>query len=80
VKWADSLVDQFYLDDARGTVVSGAVAGNVVTLKLKAPSKAKKITYLKEMSWSQDKLLVGVNGIAALTFCNVSLESAGSAR
>jgi hypothetical protein len=26
------------------------------------------------MSWSQDKLLVGVNGIAALTFCDVGIR------
>ena len=49
-------------------VVSGAVSGNVVTLKLKETSAAKKITYLKEMNWSQDKLLIGANGIAALSF------------
>jgi hypothetical protein len=50
------------------------VSGNVLTLRLKDPSAARKITYLKEMSWSQERLLVGGNGIAALTFCNVPLE------
>ena len=71
VIWQDALADQFYLDGAAGKVASGAVAGNVVTLKLKERSTAKKITYLKEMSWSQDKLVWGANGIAALTFCDV---------
>ena len=33
------------------------------------------VTYLKEMDWSQDKLLIGVNGIAALTFCDVPIEA-----
>jgi len=32
------------------------------------------ITYLDELSWSQDRLLVGRNGIAALTFCNVPIS------
>lgn len=76
VKWSDSLTDQFYLDDAKGAVASGAAAGNVVTLKLTSPSAARTITYLKEMSWSQDTLLLGKNGIAALTFCNVPVHGA----
>ena len=75
VVWTDSLIDQFYLDGAKEKVASGAVGGNVVTLKLKAASAARKITYLKEMSWSQEKLLIGKNGIAALTFCNVPIGS-----
>jgi L-glyceraldehyde 3-phosphate reductase len=36
---------------------------------------AQKITYLHEMSWSQERLLVGANGIAALTFCDVPIRS-----
>jgi hypothetical protein len=40
---------------------------------LKAASVANKITYLKEVAWSQDTLLTGANGLAALTFCNVSI-------
>jgi len=35
------------------------------------PVQAHKITYLDETAWSQDRLLIGKNGIAALTFCNV---------
>jgi hypothetical protein len=50
----------------------------VVTLKLKKPSAATKITYLKEMRWSEDKLLLGANGIAALTFCEVPVAAAKS--
>lgn len=76
VVWSDGLISEFYLDDAKGLVATGSASGNVVTLKLKAPSMAQKITYVKEMSWSQDRLLMGKNGIAALTFCAVPLDTA----
>ena len=36
---------------------------------------AQRITYLKESKWSQDTLLLGGNGLAALTFCDVPLET-----
>jgi hypothetical protein len=75
VVWTDSLVNEFYLDGVKEKVASGSVTGNLLTLKLKAPAAAKTITYLHEMSWSQERLLVGKNGIAALTFCEVALES-----
>ena len=74
VVWQDSLADQFYLDGFAEQGVSGAVSRNVVTLKLKATSTARKITYLKEMNWSQDKLPIGANSIAALTFFDVPIE------
>ena len=73
VIWHDSLISEFYLDGANGVVASGSVSGNVVTLKLKAPSTARKITYIKETQWSQDRLLIGANGIAALTFADVEI-------
>jgi hypothetical protein len=73
VVWADALAGQFYLDGEKDKVVSGSVTGNVLTLKLQTASVAKKITYLKEIAWSQDTLLHGANGLAALTFCNVPL-------
>ena len=75
VVWTDTLAGQFYLDGAKDKVASGSVAGNVLTLKLKAPSAAKQITYLKEVAWSQDTLLFGANGLAALTFCEVPVFS-----
>jgi len=71
VAWTDALASQFYLDGAKDKVASGSVAGNVVTLRLKAPSAATKIQYLKEMNWKQDNLLLGANGLAALTFSGV---------
>jgi len=79
VVWTDSLTSQFYLDGEKDKVASGAVSGNVVTLKLKEVSTANKITYLKEMNWSQDNLITGANGIAALTFCSVGIASSEAA-
>ncbi len=73
VVWDDKLAGQFYLDGEKGKVASGSVAGTVLTLKLKEPSTATKITYLKEIEWNQDTLLTGTNGLAALTFCEVPL-------
>jgi hypothetical protein len=74
VVWSETLAGEFYLDGEKGKVASGAVSGNVLTLNLKAPTSAKKISYIKEMSWSQDRVLIGANGLAALTFCNVPIE------
>lgn len=76
VVWADTLAGQFYLDGEKDKVASGSVAGNVLTLKLKEASTAQTITYLKELDWSQDTLLNGANGIAALTFCEVPIADA----
>lgn len=73
VVWNDALASQFYLDGEKDGISSGSVSGNVLTLKLKEASKAKTITYLKEAAWKQDNLLIGENGIAALTFCEVPL-------
>ncbi|MCF7674831.1 MAG: DUF2341 domain-containing protein [Akkermansiaceae bacterium] len=71
VIWLDSLAGQFYLDDQKEMVAKGGVNGNVITLQLKAPATAGKITYLKELNWNQNDLIFGTNGIAALTFCDV---------
>jgi hypothetical protein len=73
VVWDDSLASQFYLDGAKDKVASGSVSGNVVTLKLNVPSTAQRITYPDSKSWSQERLLRGANGIAALTFCEVPI-------
>lgn len=74
VKWDDKLVSEFYPDGEKGRVASGSASGAVVTLKLKAPSKAKTLTYIDSATWSQDRLLRGENGIAALTFCDVPIQ------
>ena len=79
VKWDDALAGQFYLDGQKGKIASGATAGSVLTLKLAAPTDAKTVTYLDSAAWSQKTLLVGANGLAALTFCEVPLAPAGKA-
>ncbi len=75
VRWDDALAGQFFLDGEGGMVAGGAVAGNVLTLRLGGPSTAGRITYLRESSWNQDTILVGTGGIAALTFCEVPIEA-----
>jgi hypothetical protein len=75
VIWRDELADQFHLDGEAGKVAYGSVSGSTLTLKLGEPTTAKHITYLRENRWSQDKLLIGANGIAALTFCEVNLTT-----
>jgi hypothetical protein len=77
VVWDEKLAGQFYLDGERAAVVSGAVSGNTLTLRLSGPSEASRITYLKEVDWSQEKLLTGANGMAVLTFANVPLGNEG---
>ena len=47
---------------------------------LQAPSAATKVSYLKEMHWSEDKLINGANGIAALTFCDVPIAPLPAAK
>lgn len=75
VVWDDALVREFYLDDEPGQIESGSVSGNVITLKLKTPTTATKITYLRERDWSQSRLIYGETGVAALTFCEVPIAS-----
>lgn len=74
VRWDDKLVSEFHPDGEKGKVASGSATGAVVTLKLKAPSQAKTLTYIDSATWSQDRLLRGANGIAALTFCDVPIQ------
>lgn len=76
VTWSDSLASQFPLKGEPRQVVAGRVQDNRLTLQLKGPSQAAKITYLDSAAWSPDNLLYGRNGIAALTFCDVPIEVA----
>lgn len=80
VGWRPALADEFWLDGENGKVVAGHVAGNVLTLELAAPSSAATITYLDSRSWSQQRLLRGATGIAALTFCDVPIDRADGGR
>ena len=76
VSWNPESVRNLYLDDAPAAIRSATVEGDVVTLALAAPSQAATITYLRGRDWDGKpaNLLRGVNGIAALTFCDVPLE------
>ena len=75
VVWSDTLVSQFHLDGEPKQVASGSANGNTITLKLKEPTKSKTVTYLDSANWNPDNLLYGANGLAALTFCEVPIES-----
>jgi len=72
VVWKDALVSQFRLDWGEKQVASGTGAGSVIKLRLKEPSAAKVIMYPGK-DWSQAKLIMGANGITALTFCDVPI-------
>ncbi len=74
VVWDPSLATEFRLDGNRAPVVSGTTEGNRLRLRLREPSEAKTVTYLDSASWNPKRVLRGANGIAALTFCEVSLE------
>ncbi len=73
VVWQDSLASQFYLNGESKQIASGSANGTRITLKLKGPSEADKVTYLDSASWSPDNLLYGQSGLAALTFCDVPI-------
>jgi hypothetical protein len=72
--WNNLLTTQFYPDGEDGRVAAGTVSGNIISLKLKTPTAACTITYLKDQTWNVDNLLYGENGIAALTFCRVPIS------
>jgi hypothetical protein len=75
VLWADALTSQFHLEGEPKIVSAGEAKGKRLTLKLSRPAKATKVTYLDSASWSTDNLLYGKNGLAALTFCEVPIQS-----
>ena len=67
-----------YLDGVKGQIKSASATGKRITLQLTAPSTAKTIDYLADTDWdgSRDSLLLGANGIAALTFFEVPVAQA----
>jgi len=73
VVWSDSLRSEFFIDGKRGAVTRGTSKGNTLHLSLSTPA-GKEITYLDSASWSQQRLLRGKNGIAALTFAGVPIR------
>jgi hypothetical protein len=75
VRWDSALVRDFWLDGSKDRIASGRTDGNRLVLTLHKPHEAKTITYLDSASWDPGRLLRGLNGIAALTFCEVPLET-----
>lgn len=73
VLWDDALAGHFHIDGRKDRVVSGAADGSRLTLKLGGGAGARTITYLDSAAWSRKTLLLGRNGIAALTFCEVPI-------
>lgn len=80
VTWEPALAGQFLLDGIKGRIAAGAAHGNLLTLTLVPGPAAQAITYLDSRSWSQNTLLRGTNGIAALTFCEVPIAPSRTAR
>lgn len=75
VTWNERCTDQFYVGDRRLEIESGFTSGACVTLILKSelessPDQFPLLKYVDSQSWSQDRLLFGANGLAALTFCD----------
>ncbi len=75
--WNPAAVLNLYLDGVKGKVLSGSVSGKVIKLQLVGSSDAKILDYLADNDWdgSRDNLLLGSNGIAALTFADVAIAA-----
>ncbi|MAB90074.1 MAG: hypothetical protein CMJ90_11515 [Planctomycetes bacterium] len=74
VAWEDTLAPRIHLDGVPDQVETGHVADKVLTLLLKKPSRARTVTYLIGGRWNHKQPVIrGVNGIAALTFCEVPI-------
>jgi hypothetical protein len=71
--WSDTLAKEFRLDGKPGQVERGGAEGRLVRLQLTAASDARRISYLDSAAWNPDNLLVGENGLAALTFWEVPI-------
>jgi hypothetical protein len=56
-------------------VVGGSAQGSTLTLRLsEGLPKGSSISYLDSKNWSQDRLLMGANGLPALTFRSVPIR------
>jgi len=73
VVWSDALRSEFLVDGKRGLVQRGSTERNNLKLELSGPAGAT-LTYLDSASWSQQRLLRGRHGIAALTFAQVPIH------
>ena len=75
MNWNDSLVSQFQLDGEANQVIGGSASGTNIVLQLRGPTMSRTLTYLDSANWNPDNLLYGENGRAALTFCDVPIDS-----
>lgn len=85
MSWNDRCVDQFLIGDKRLEVESGTANGDCITLHLKnafdiQEENPARLTYLDSNSWSQDRLLLGTNGLEALSFCDVPIGNGSAQR
>lgn len=76
VVWSPALASEFRLDGKPGLVASGKAEGPRLLLQLGRRQEARTISYLFGAKWNPDNILMGRNGIAAFTFCEVSIAPA----
>lgn len=84
VVWRDDLAAEFSFEVSPEfaaqplavKVVGGSVQGSTLTLRLSGslPNSGSVLSYLDSKSWSQDRLVMGVNGLPALTFRSVPIR------
>ena len=84
VVWRDDLVAEFSFEVSPEfaaqplavKVVGGSVQGSTLTLRLSGslPNSGSALSYLDSKSWSQDRLVMGANGLPALTFRSVPIR------
>ena len=83
VVWRDDLASEFLFEVGTGfarlpssvKVVGGSVQGSTLTLRLsEGLPVGSSISYLDSKNWSQDRLLMGANGLPALTFRSVPIR------
>ncbi len=83
VVWSDGLTSEFSFEVGTGLarqpssvkVVGGSAQGATLTLRLsEGLPVGSSISYLDSKNWSQDRLLMGANGLPALTFRSVPIR------
>lgn len=82
VVWSDGLTSEFSFEVGTGLarqpssvkVVGASAQGSTLTLRLsEGLPMGSSISYLDSKNWSQDRLLMGANGLPALTFRSVPI-------
>jgi hypothetical protein len=75
VVWDDRIKSQFRIDGKEGQVTSGQADGNSVWLQIDDRTDPTTVTYVDSARWSPEFLLRSTNGVAALTFWNIAVET-----